>query len=181
MQRRPEDRVLPYNDQTCLIHIKYYFQYYYQCLISFKILQSKCINPRRHSTSSYYIAIYRFTIKTVMSYWKLGFHHESRLGTISLLIRDTLTNVSGSPTVNPWIFRAGPRLSAVDWLCLNTCFPVPLNLQYDHFRPIKPEVPQSIIHVSKIPASLSTGTTPCQKETCALPMVHIPFLTHTGV
>ena len=73
----------------------------------------------------YYVAIHRFTIKSIMSYWKLGFHHESRLGRSSLPIRDTLANVSGSPAVNPWK-AAGPvhTYSFVDWQFLNTRFPV---------------------------------------------------------
>ena len=59
----------------------------------------------------YYVAIYRLTIKSVMSYWKLGFHHESRLGMVSLPIPDTLAYVSRSHLrATLGSCRAGPQI-----------------------------------------------------------------------
>ena len=76
----------------------------------------------------YYVAIYKFTIKNVVSYWKLVFCHEIEARDRPLPIQDTLANASGSPAVNPWNGRAGPHLTVVDWQFLNIRFPAFLDL-----------------------------------------------------
>ena len=59
-----------------------------------------------------------------MSYWRLDFHQESRLGTISLPIRDTLANALEFPAENPWNRLGRSTITLVDWQFLNTRFPV---------------------------------------------------------
>ena len=96
--------------QICLIRIKQNHLILLLVHICFKTNSIININHRRHS----YHLLCRHTsstIKSVISYWKLDFRHESRQGASCSPLRDILSNASGLHTLgNPWIFRAGPLL-----------------------------------------------------------------------
>ena len=70
MQRKPEDRVFPYNSQTCLVRLKQIIWYYNKCIVS--KLSIININHRRHS----YHLLCRHTsstIKTAIHVLEIGF------------------------------------------------------------------------------------------------------------
>ena len=64
-KRTPDGRGLSYDNQTCFHTYKYSFSAIYIHIVWKNHFANKCINPRRHNTPSYYVAIYIYAIKIV--------------------------------------------------------------------------------------------------------------------
>ena len=109
MQRKPEDRVFPYNSQICLIRE---ISSYIITISEENNFKYKCINHRQHNIPCYYVAILGSTNKAEISRIGNWISVMSRgKGQAPLRVRDTLANASGLRTRgNPWIGWAGPLL-----------------------------------------------------------------------
>ena len=107
MQRKPEDRVFPYNSQTCLVRLKQIIWYYYKCIVS-KQFQSE-ISIIDGMGTIYHVAILGSTNKTSKVVLEIVFPSWVEARGKLLSVRDTLANVSGPHTAI--LGSSGPVLS----------------------------------------------------------------------
>ena len=101
MQRKSEDRVLPYNGQNMLDTNKTKaFDIITSVYMFWKQFQIITINHRRYGTI-YHVAIYIYNQNRTITYLEIGFPSWTKAKDSPYRIRDALARVPGKYSVKP--------------------------------------------------------------------------------
>ena len=72
MQHKPEDRIFPYNSQTCLVRLKQIIWYYYKCIV-YKTTSNINVSILDGMGTIYHVAILVLQLKPQYCVLEIGF------------------------------------------------------------------------------------------------------------